>query len=239
MKRRAKFVRARPFKRGKLVSPFRHLPLQITRQHQRPRRGRLTRQTEELKFFDVSFTDAVIVTAGDVIETFNAIPQGITESTRIGRKCTVKSIGIYLRVSVPTINGATTGPPPAEVVRIIFYVDHQTNGAAATVTGVNGFLQSADYQSFRRLTNSKRFTTLLDRTYDLNYMAGIGIGSDADYASVSFNDSMFRRVNIPLEFSGASGAIAEIRTNNIGFIAISKFGDGGVEGVLRLRFSDG
>ncbi len=212
--------------------PFRRLDVRLGR-------GRRTAPREELKFFDVSFTDAVIIAAGDIIPTFNAIPQGITESTRVGRKCTLRSVGVYLNATVPTINGATTGPPPAEVIRLIFFIDHQCNGAAATVTGVNGFLESASFQAFRKLTNSTRFTTLMDRTYTMNYMAGIGIGSDADYAAVVQHDTMFKRVNIQLEFSGASGALAEIRTNNIGFLAISKFGDGGVQGVLRLRFSDG
>ncbi len=238
MKRRQKFVRAQPFKRGKLVSRLRHLPLAVQRRPARFR-GRTTRVREELKFFDKSFTDAVVDSAGDVVlPTAVDIPQGITESTRIGRKCTIRSIGFRFKLSIPELNGVTT-PPPSEVIRVILYVDHQCNGSAAVVTGANGFLQSASFLSFRELTNKDRFTTLMDRSYMLNYTASVGIGSDGDYAGKGITDVFFKKVNIPIEYSAVAGALTEIRSNNIGLIAISQSADGGFIGTLRLRFSDG
>ncbi len=207
--------------------------------HSRSRRGRRAATTpQELKFFDVSFSDAIVATGGTVVDSLNEIPQGVTESTRIGRKCTVHSVYCKFQVTLPEVDAATT-PAQKETIRVIIYVDHQCNGATIAVSGASGFLQAADFLSFRELTNGKRFTTLMDRTYAMNYQTSLGTGADGDYAAVSVYDTLFKKVNIPLEFSAAAGAITEIRTNNIGFLAISQTGQGGFLGNLRLRFSDG
>ncbi len=57
----------------------------------------------ELKFHDVDVDDAVISSGGTVqtAGTINVIPQGVTEITRVGRKCTIRSINWRYTVTIP------------------------------------------------------------------------------------------------------------------------------------------
>ncbi len=193
-------------------------------------------QGGELKFHDVDKDDAVIVNGGSVTATLIIIPQGTTEIQRIGRKCTIRSINWRFQVSIPPIN-ATGAAPSGDTVRVILYLDKQTNGATATVLNI---LETADYQSFNNLGNKSRFRTLMDRTYSLNYAAGSGSGgaTDNDYAEVVFDDTFFKKVNIPIEYDNTTGAIGEIRSNNIGLLLITENGAGGLVSKFRFRFSD-
>ncbi len=205
--------------------------------HRTPRhRGRDTRMTQELKFHDVLFSDAVITTAGDVTATLNLIAQGVTESTRVGRKCTLKSFAWHFDMDLPEVDAAAT-PAGGDVVRVILFLDKQANGAALVVTD---FLEINNYQSFNNLANSSRFRTLMDRSYDLNYASlasdGAAVVSQSD---VVLHDSFYKDFVIPLEFNAAAGALTEIRSNNLCAILISKTGLAGFTSRIRIRFTDG
>ncbi len=193
-------------------------------------------QGGELKFHDIDLDDAAVATGGTVTATINIIPQGTTEVQRIGRKCTIRSINWRFRVDIPQLDG-TGAAPIGDTVRVILFLDKQANGATATVLGI---LETADFQSFNNLGNKSRFRTLMDRSYTLNYTAASGSGgaADNDYAQVSIDDTLFKKVNIPIEFDATTGAITEIRSNNIGVLLIAKSGNAGFESKFRLRFSD-
>ena len=186
----------------------------------------------ELKFFDLDLNDAVIATGGGVTDSINKIAQGTTEITRIGRKCTIRSINWRFRVTLPS---ATSSGAGLETTRVIMYLDKQCNGATASATDI---LESADFQSFNNLANKTRFRTLMDRTYDLVSAAGGGDGTTEDYVGDVIQDTFFKKCNIPIEFDATAGAITEIRSNNIGVLLISAGGIGGFDSKLRLRFSD-
>ncbi len=186
----------------------------------------------ELKFHDVDLDDAVVAATGTVTASVNLIAQGTTESTRIGRKCTIRSIGWRMTIDLPN---STAASATADVVRVIMFVDKQANGATATVTGI---LESADYQSFNNLANKSRFRTLMDRTYDLQAATGGGDGTTEDYGKEFVTDTFFKKVNIPVEYDSTTGAITEIRSNNIGVLMISLSGLAGFESKIRLRYSD-
>ncbi len=189
----------------------------------------------ELKFHDVDLDDAVVASTGTITATINIIPTGTTESTRIGRKCTIRNIGWRYSWQMPEQDAQAT-PASADILRIILYVDKQANAATATVSN---FLSTADFQSFNQLQNKDRFITLMDRTVETNYNAlasdGAGVVSQG---SVFGEGSFFKRVNIPIEYSGATGAITEIRSNNIGVLLISAVGIVGFFSKFRLRFTD-
>ncbi len=84
----------------------------------------------ELKFHDVGIIDAAIAGTGTIVEdSCLTIPEGTTESTRIGRKITVHQIG--WRFAITKIAEATAANDTSCVVRLLVYLDKQTNGAAA------------------------------------------------------------------------------------------------------------
>ncbi len=194
--------------------------------------GRYSGSGAEKKFLDLDVNDAVVATGGLVFNSINLIPQGTTESTRIGRKCTLTKVGWKMDIKLPgtTLNANTT-----DVVRVMMFLDKQCNGATATVTGV---LESADYQSFNNLSNSSRFRTLMDRTYTVTANSGGGDGTSNDFGEGLVTDTFYMNLNVPIEFDSTAGAITEIRSNNIGILVISKFGLAAFSSKVRVRFSD-
>ncbi len=161
----------------------------------------------------------------------NLIAQGTTESTRIGRKCTIRSINWRFNLKQPTASGGAAG---TDTVRVLLVLDKQCNGALPAVTDV---LEADNFQSFNNLANKTRFRTLMDRTYELN--GGIsGDGTTLDTGEDMLNDSFFKRVNLPIEFDSTAGAITEIRSNNLVVLLAAKEGTVIFDSKIRLRFSD-
>lgn len=190
----------------------------------------------ELKFHDVDLDDAAIATAGTITASINLILQGVTEVQRVGRKCTITNVNWRYNISLAEAD-AVADPRNGDTVRVIMFLDKQANGATAAVTDI---LESADWQSFNNLSNSARFRTLYDKTHNLNYLTlasdGAGVVSSA---SVARESTFFKRCSVPLEFSATTGAIGEIRSNNIGVLLISRTGASTFGSKIRLRFSDG
>ncbi len=189
----------------------------------------------ELKFHDVDLVDAVIAATGTITPSINLIAQGVTESERNGRKCTLKGISWRFRVTLP-IQENGTSPNGDDSMRVILFNDKQCNGATAAVLDI---LETADYKSFRNLANSGRFNIICDKSYSLHYkgMASEGAGL-LTQASVINNYSFHSKLNLPLEFNATTGAITEIRSNNLGVLLISDVGIGGFDSKIRLRFTD-
>ncbi len=190
-------------------------------------------QGGELKFHDVDLDDATVAAGAVVTDSINKIAQGVTEVQRVGRKCTIRSINWRFTLLLAP---ATASANTSDTLRILMYLDKQANGATAANTDV---LESASYLSFNNLANKGRFRTLMDRTYNIASAAGGGDGTTEDYGPKDISDTFFKKVNIPIEFSAATGAITEIRSNNIGVILLSRAGVIGFASKIRLRFSDG
>ncbi len=197
-------------------------------------RGNGVVASKELKFHDIAITDAVVAAAGAIQNSgsVNLIAQGTTESTRIGRKCTIKSIAWRFDIELPTF--ATAGAGGNDTIRVILYLDKQANGA--TAAGDDIVEDSTNWQTFNNLANTGRFRTLMDRTYDMNRNSGAGDGTSNDWSGAVHHDTFFKQCNIPLEFSSTTGAITEIRSNNIGVLLLSKSGLAGFNSLMRLRF---
>ncbi len=200
--------------------------------------GRYAPTGGELKFHDVDVDDAVIAQNGVIQNTgtINIIAQGTTESTRVGRKCVIKSILWKYNLGLVTSASLTI----KDTVRMIVYLDRQCNGATAAASGITGILLTDDYQSFLNLANSGRFKILYDKTHALNIVGGGGNGTANDSAPYHINRTFYKSCNIPLEFNSTAGALTEIRSNNIGIVTFSKEGSVSVlDSKIRLRFSDG
>lgn len=189
--------------------------------------GRISRRGGEKKFFET--TVALNPTATGVIEpSLNLIPQGVTESTRIGRKCVITKIS--LRGAALTLNDTGQG---SEIWRIIVYLDKQANGAAATVADI---LQAADEKAFNNLANSQRFVTVKEWYFRTIATAFDGTNYNQYGKVLKWN----HKCNIPLEFSSTTGAITELRSNNIGILAVvgNATGTTALNLTSRVRFSD-
>jgi len=195
--------------------------------------GRFQGPAGELKFFDTALSFLVDAT-GEVPATgqLALIPQGVTQSTRVGRKCTVKSIQVRAQL--------TDLPAAAAVAATTIYLylmqDTQCNGAAAGVTDV---LTSSDFaQGMVNMANSGRFKIIKRWIMDFNSGAGVATALNRTAKHLEF----YKKCSIPIEFSSTTGAITEIRSNNLFLMA----GTGGgasddtvsVTGTCRLRYSD-
>lgn len=189
----------------------------------------------ELKFFDFNAIDAIVAPNGTITGSIINIAQGVTESQRIGRKCTIRSMHWQASLTLPGANGAAS-PPASDRVRVIVYLDRQCNGAAAAIGDI---LALNIIDSFRNLANQGRFQLLHDKFYPLNYQT---LSSDnagtQDACTLIKNFSFYKKLNIPIEYSGTTGAIGEIRSNNIGILLEGQVGVAGFNGRIRFRFSD-
>ncbi len=245
-------------KRGKFRTPYSNPPAGYSRARAQRRGGRIARRRRqfrpgydrtsgfygryagsgtEFKFFDVDVDDAAIAVAGTIAaSTVLTIAEGNGESNRVGRKVTVRNIGWRFQVK---LTAAAAGSAASDSVRVILYLDKQTNGSAATATMI---LESDDYQSFNNLANKGRFRVLMDRTYDVNASSGSGRGTTdtMSFGDVVVNDTFFKKCNIPIEYdnSASDGSLGSMRSNNIGVLLLSKDGHCGFESKMRFRYSD-
>lgn len=192
---------------------------------------------QELKFFDTAVNFTFDLT-GEIPASgqWALIPQGDTESTRDGRLATIKSIQFRGKI----INVDNTAPLQG-ILYLWVVLDRQANGAAAAFTDV---FDSTDAVSCMiELNNSKRFRILKKLVFPMAQLLGDGADSSANAGSAgntAIPVEFYIPCNIPMDWSSTTGAITEIRSNNIFICA----GAGGstvddlwtLNGQARLRF---
>lgn len=160
----------------------------------------------ELKFFDTALS-FLFDTTREVPATgqLALIPQGDTESTRDGRQAVIKSV---------QIRGVITLTPGALaqatcVCYMYLVLDTQTNGAAAAITDV--FTSNVMSSNLLQLNNSGRFRILKKWIWKFAPTAGVTTAWNDMVVPVEF----YKRCNIPMDWNSTTGAITEIRSNNI------------------------
>lgn len=218
---------------GKVVSVPRAVPQRARVSWWGPRSARRSAAPSELKFFDTAINSAVdatgeVPTGGQLV----LIPQGDGESSRDGRVAYIKSIqGRYLVNSVPSLNanGSTN-------VFLYLVLDKQCNGAAAGVTDV---MTSANlWSAFHNLANSDRFQVL--RRWKVNLTSQANQSATVP-SNINKTLEFYHRCDIPIQYSSTTGAITEIKSNNLFFLLGS---DGQSDdtvtltGSTRVRFYD-
>ncbi len=205
-------------------------------------RGRAAAAGSELKFFDTSTQNTTSLIAGVIASaSVNLIPQGVTESTRVGRKCVLKRISFKgtLRNDESTTLAGTDNN-----MRIIVYLDQQCNGATAIPADIleNVGANNTGFDSHYNLSNSGRFKILYDirKNMIVPAVAQTAAGTFSSYRS-TYVWSWGKACNIPVEFSDVTGAITEIRSNNVGVLIICNENDNQptISYTCRVRFSDG
>ncbi len=209
----------------------------------------------EKKFVDTKVTGGTVLTQAGIflpttggassvfLNTIVDIAQNTSEKGRIGRKCTITDIHMKLwfdftsNASASATVGASEGH---EQVRIMLFWDKQCNGTAATALQL---LETDDVTEYRNLANKMRFRILYDKTFNWNankIVNGNAASNDVDFKQyfVKINKKVF----IPIEYNNASsdGALATIRSNNIGMIIWAERGDQMATrvGRIRVRFID-
>ncbi len=207
----------------------------------------------EKKFYDTQISDGSIIAnhqfpakAGGGPATTTAtmvdIKQGTGESERIGRKCTITNI--YMRINFQFLTDLQSDLSAAqfahETIHMMLVWDKQANGASPNTTEV---LETDAYNSFRNLANNKRFVILYNKIIAWNAGAigsGNGTANDSNRIVKDYQVNIAKKVFIPIEYSGTTGDIAEVKSNNIAFFVASKHG-GRMEidsSKVRLRFID-
>lgn len=183
----------------------------------------------ELKYFDTelafSFDNTLEVPATGQL---CLIPQGDTESTRDGRIAWIKSIQISMFATCSP--GATANM--ANYACMWLVLDTQANGAAAGATDV--FTSATTALAMLNLNNSGRFRILKKWRIPFNGTAGVTTAYCSQVRQVDY----YKKCNIKIDWSSTTGAITEIRSNNIFLMAGSAAQDDlvAVTGVARLRF---
>ncbi len=197
-------------------------------------KARLTyrKPSREIKFHDLTITDAIVVNTGAIASvSCNLIQQGTGEDERIGRKCTIKSIEWRFTLSLPEQTNLALAN---DSLRIILYQDKQANGATAAVTDI---LEVASFLSFYNPVNQGRFRIFYDRTITLNATSGGGNGTALDVFAKAYQGTFSKRCHIPLEFSTTGGVITALRSNNVGVLLISDNGLLGFDSRMRINFT--
>ncbi len=196
--------------------------------------------TTELKFHDLDIDDAAIAANGTIVKSsVLTIAEGNGESNRIGRKIIVKNINWRYTI---TLNSTAVKEDTSEIVRVILYLDKQTNGAIAAVSTDAGILETDNYQSFNNLNNKNRFRILSDRTYHLRSQSGSGRGTTDTLAFGEdiIEDQIYKKCDFPIEYDNSTtdGALTSMRSNNVGVLLLSKGGFAVFDSKMRIRYLD-
>lgn len=188
----------------------------------------------ELKFVDSYNAFSVASGIGTVTDFTDPIETGTTESKRIGRQITIKKIMLKGFIELD----ASTHPQSTGWFRLMVILDTQTNGLRANTGDIWHDTATSGLLTYNNLSNKYRFKTLLDKTMTINASCYDSVASE--YGLVTRHFSYFKALSLPIEYSdGGTGAITEIRTNNIYIITVSAGTGMTVYMNRRTRFSDG
>lgn len=184
----------------------------------------------EKKYFDTSIINSADITGGLILDSANKIPQGTTDKTRIGNKITITNVNLHAYANLDSLNGIQV---QNSHLRVILYVDHQANGATAAVTDI---LTTASIDSFRNMNQVDRFTILKEINVDLNCYSQSATTSADGATRYTIN----KKCKIPVHYSSITGAITEIRSNNVGilFIGSTSHLNAAFKGTVRVKYMD-
>lgn len=203
-----------------------------------------TRGKQELKFKDQLLTDQAVLVAGLVMEdTIHVIDTGVGPEQRIGRKSVIRSVQMHLQFYLPEAVIGSSGVGSDDTVRFMVVLDRQCNGTAPSVGTIFETSLVTTILSPLNLENKHRYKVLKTMYCKIEPKVLALTSASADSSIVPFT-SKFINVYIPfkrgiiIEYSGATGSIGEMRSNNIFIVAFSQHGDARVTGTIRVRFTD-
>lgn len=180
-------------------------------------------QAAEKKFFDDVVTNQTPSTAAQ-IDSVVTMGGGSDESLRIGNQCQFVSTGYHFTGNL--IAADTTG----NSVRVILFIDRQSNAATATATAI---LQTDAFDAYYNMDNVDRFEILDDRIIDLPAFAGVA----GTVVPQTVNVNVYKKLK-DCKTSYASNAAVIPLTNNIGNLQIARNTAGNYRLTHRSRFVD-
>jgi len=157
------------------------------------------------------------------------IASGTREFNRIGAKICVKSI--YVRGTL-TLTGQ-----PTDTYRMALVLDKQANGAYPSYSDIYNYSgnNTFDYLAPINITNSERFVVLKEWFQSLTVSAY----DASSYGSTQRSFKKYLKVDLPIDYNGTTGAITEVKSNNLLLVGASLNDDITTYSIsCRLRYSD-
>lgn len=183
--------------------------------------GRFTGPKPELKWFDSSLSGQIPYALGQVFP-INLVPQGAGANQRVGRQAIIKLIQVKVNLQAvwPLPAGAATNLFPVSY-RLDLILDQQANGANPLASDIYDTVSVGGVDTtnrFMNLYNEGRFKLLKRWEGDLNPPSTAPINAAGGFVNsvVASRDlKCEKRCNIPIDFSGTTGVIAEVRSANV------------------------
>lgn len=182
----------------------------------------------ELKFLDTGINIASVGTTGATLPSNLVIPQNTTDSGRIGNKITLKNFMLQFALSN---DDATTGAFSSGNVRIAVVLDRQANGALPAWADV---FATASLGAFRNLDNVDRFKILKDQVINVPIRCTNAAHTD----QTGYWRRWFFKCNLPVHYGSTTGAITEMRSNNIAVVYIGDTSGTNLVGTCRVKWTD-
>lgn len=206
-------------------------------------RGYRTNRVEK-KVFDVVSTTYQGNTTGSIVTIF--LPTlGTDMNNRVGRKCTVTSLQVRGTVFQRLADTNANGNSACGVVRVMYLVDCQPNGALPAITDV---LATATPHSPMNLNNRDRFKVIFDKITSLdNYVRSTAVAGQEYIAVGRVNQHFkkYKRMNQEVIFTAVNGGtIADIASGSILQLVIGNQPTDAASGpqqattYTRVRFTD-
>lgn len=180
----------------------------------------------EKKFIDTVKTSTNLVAAwagSEVDPAANALccpTKGTGPSNRNGDHIVIKSIQVRGIIRSQAYTDQADPPGPASFT-VLLVLDKQTNGAQ--LSGEEVMVDTAPKEfSFRNLQYSRRFTILKSLRGSLHQIVSMADGANTgSFQSNERHFNWFVRCNIPVNFKGDAGTVADIVDNSLHIIACS------------------
>ncbi len=217
------------------------------------KRKRKTMFKVELKSLDSEDLDNSIPQLGVTLTpSLCSVDQGVEDFERVGDHIVIKELYCRWAIRMQRLSGPVHILPfHSDIVRLIVYVDHQSNGTAATIGDVldmtTGFLLPG-WWAYKNLDNANRFTILCDKFIEMKYDALAVVEQDEladNYATNGVEKFVHyenKDLNIKVSYKRnalGAGGIAYINKNAIGVMAIARHGGlADVWGGYRIRYFD-
>ncbi len=197
----------------------------------------------ETKFHDDGYSASLVAgITGSIADPatqlcINGIGAGDTEDTRDGRKYMLKSLHIKGRIQRVKAD-TQTAADASRICRVVVCLDTQSNeGQMNPDDYLKTPATGGEVFAFRDLSNTKRFKSLYDKRFVLDYIDSFNDGTDGASNAVNKLFEVNVPLSIPVQTSGTGGTIAAINDNSIHVFAYQDAGtDCTFSYVSRVRF---